>query len=257
MSNIYVVNYANGSIANFVFEKELKKNINVIVENEKGEQFGYVVKKNDNKTNENQYHHIIRMANSNDYKKYKQNKEDEKNVLVYAKKLSKDLKLKMNIVNVYYTFDRSQLLINFYADERIDFREYAKKMAFKYKTRIELRQIGARDRSKEICGIGQCGNKLCCSRFLNEMESVSINMAKNQGLALNPSKINGCCNRLMCCLAYEDDIYSENRAELPKIGSKVMYKGKNEVVKSLNVINNKAVIFVDKERIELSAEECR
>lgn len=256
MKNLYVVNYANGCIGNFVFDKYLKNNINVIVENEKGEQFGTVIKKVEKNFDENKFHRIIRMASTIDYNKYKKNLSDENNIILFAKKLAKELNLKMNVINSVYSFDRSQLLINFYADERVDFREYAKKLAQKYKTRIELRQIGARDRSKEVSGIGPCGQKFCCARFLNNLDSVSINMAKNQNLALNPAKINGSCNRLMCCLAYEDDIYSGNRSKLPQIGSKIKYNGKDEVVRSLKVLENKVIIFVDKERIEISAEEC-
>lgn len=256
MNKIYVVNYADGNVSNFVFEKDLKKNINVIIENEKGEHFGFVVEELKKDIDETKYHRIKRIANSSDFKRYKQNLEDQEEVVVYAKKVVKDLKLKMRIINSVYSFDRSQLLINFSADERVDFREYAKKLAQKYRTRIELRQIGARDRSKEVSGYGQCGQQLCCSRFLKEMDTVTINMAKNQNLALNPTKINGSCNRLMCCLAYEDETYSDNRSSLPDIGSKINYKGKNEIVRSLKILDNKAIIYVDKERIEINANDC-
>ena len=127
----------------------------------------------------------------------------------------------MKILNASFTFDRNQLLFNFLADDRVDFRELAKKLASVYKTRIELRQIGVRDKAKEVGGIGQCGRTLCCYSFLKDMSSVSINMAKNQNLALNPTKINGACGRLMCCLAYENDFYKECRNGLPSVGDNI------------------------------------
>ncbi len=125
----------------------------------------------------------------------------------------------MNILNSYFTFDRNQLVFNFIAEDRVDFRELAKKLAQKYKTRIELRQIGVRDKAKRVGGLGPCGLFLCCNSFLTDFNSVSINMAKNQFLALNPSKINGVCGRLLCCLGYENDVYTELKKDFPKLGS--------------------------------------
>ena len=127
----------------------------------------------------------------------------------------------MKIIDACYTFDREQLMFRFLADERIDFRQLAKELGSIYKTRIELRQVGIRDKAKEIGGIGPCGRMLCCNSFLTEFDSVSINMAKNQNLSLNPSKINGVCGRLLCCLKYENDNYSEYKKELPDVGSKI------------------------------------
>ena len=127
----------------------------------------------------------------------------------------------MKIIDACYTFDREQLMFRFLADERIDFRQLAKDLGAIYKTRIELRQVGIRDKAKEIGGIGPCGRMLCCNSFLTEFDSVSINMAKNQNLSLNPSKINGVCGRLLCCLKYENDNYSEYKKDLPDVGSKI------------------------------------
>lgn len=251
MRFVYVVSYDNGSINNFTSNFEVSVGQNVIVNNEKGEHFGKVLQKNENKTKQD-YHIISRIASKEDNNKFNKNLKDANQSLIYSKKLAEELKLKMNIVSSVYSFSRSQLLINFYADERVDFREYAKKLAYKYKTRIELRQIGARDRSKEISGYGICGQKLCCSRHLSEMESVSINMAKNQNLALNPTKINGVCNRLLCCLAYEDDIYTENRNELPQVGQRIKYEDNDYTVKSLDILKKEFIIYVDKERVRLT-----
>ena len=139
---------------------------------------------------------------------------------------------------------------NFIADERVDFRNLVKDIAAKYKTRIELHQMGVRDKSKEIGGLGQCGRELCCSKFLNSMETISINMAKNQNIALNPSKINGACGRLLCCLAYEDDVYSDHRDILPKMGDVIKTADGEGKVVSLDVLNKKYTVLIDGEKKE-------
>jgi cell fate regulator YaaT (PSP1 superfamily) len=151
----------------------------------------------------------------------------------------------MNFVDCYYTLNQNQLIFNFTADDRIDFRNLAKKLAGKYKTRIELRQIGVRDKAKRIGGIGPCGLFLCCNTFLTDFNSVSINMAKNQNLALNPSKINGLCGRLYCCLSYEDEVYSKLRKELPEVGEIINKNGVKGKVISLDILNNKYRIETD------------
>ena len=130
-------------------------------------------------------------------------------------------KLNMMILESNYTFDRNQLLFTFLADNRVDFRNLAKNLGSKFKTRIELRQVGVRDKAREVGGYGCCGRPLCCSKFLTDFDSVSINMAKTQNIALNPTKINGVCGRLLCCLKYENDTYKEYGKNLPKIGKKV------------------------------------
>ena len=137
----------------------------------------------------------------------------------------------MSFVDAYYNFDNSQLYLSFIADNRIDFRELVKQLAYKYKTRIELVQIGIRDKARRIGGLGPCGMQLCCNRFLTDFNSVSISMAKNQLIALNPTKINGLCGRLLCCLGYENDTYLELKKELPKVGFTVnTSKGTGKVV---------------------------
>ena len=161
---------------------------------------------------------VIRKATKDDYNIYINNKKDADKAILEARKLVNKLKLDMRIIDASFTFDRSQLLFNFLADERVDFRELAKRLAQIYKTRIELRQIGVRDKAKEVGGIGPCGRFLCCNQFLTDFNSVSINMAKNQYLSLNPAKINGVCGRLLCCLKYEDEIYTELKEGLPLIG---------------------------------------
>lgn len=161
---------------------------------------------------------VLRVATKDDINKYNTNKDKAEKALSDAKGISKDLNLEMNFIDSYFYLDNSQLVFSFLSDNRVDFRELAKKLASKYKTRIELRQVGVRDKSKKIGGLGPCGLFLCCNSFLTDFNSVSINMAKNQMLALNPSKINGICGRLLCCLGYENDTYTELKKDLPKIG---------------------------------------
>ena len=162
----------------------------------------------------------------------------------------------MKIINATYTFDRKQLIFNFLADERVDFRELAKRLASVYRTRIELRQIGARDKAREIGGVGSCGEKICCAKFLNHIESVSMNMAKNQGLALNPAKINGLCGRLLCCLTYEDEEYLACNKGMPDIGEYIeTEKGKGPVI-SKDILNRSYKVLVNNEKIDISLGDC-
>jgi cell fate regulator YaaT (PSP1 superfamily) len=180
----------------------LKDGDSVIVETEKGLQYGDVVNTSVNEFNKNnlEFKNVIRLANKNDYKKHINNQKDADIALVKCNDLINQYGLDMKIIDASYTFDREQLIFRFVSDNRVDFRQLAKEMGTMFKTRIELRQVGIRDKSKEIGGFGPCGRKLCCNTFLTEFDSVSINMAKNQNLSLNPTKINGVCGRLLCCL---------------------------------------------------------
>lgn len=200
---------------------DLEKNDKVVIDSDNGLQLGVVVKANYKEKEENlvlPLQNVVRKATDEDIKNNQDNLKITEEALKEAKKYSKELELDMNFVDSYYNLDKSQLIFTFLSDNRVDFRELAKKLAQKYKTRIELRQIGVRDKSKKIGGLGPCGLFLCCNSFLNDFNSVSINMAKNQFLALNPSKINGVCGRLLCCLDYENDVYTELKKDLPKIG---------------------------------------
>ena len=176
--------------------------------------------------------------------------EEEDNII------PEEMNLDMRFIDSYYTFDRNQLIFNFMADNRIDFRELAKRLAQLYHTRIELRQVGVRDKAKQIGGIGPCGRFLCCSTFLTDFDSVSINMAKNQYIALNPTKINGVCGRLLCCLKYEDDQYKEMKKGLPKIGQTVEYAGVKGKVSSINLLTKKMILEQgNKSFVEVDLEE--
>ena len=142
----------------------------------------------------------------------------------------------MKFLDAFFTFDRKQLVFQFLSDNRVDFRELAKSLAGIYKTRIELRQVGVRDKAKNISGIGKFGRKICCSSFLNDLDSVGIAQVKNQNLALNPSKINGICGRLLCCLKYEDETYTDLKKDFPKIGTRLIYNNEQYRISSMNVL---------------------
>lgn len=219
--------------------ENLKYNTPVVVDTEKGLQYGIIAKELtevEKSKITGILKKVVRIANKKDIKDYNQNQKDAKSALNKCRSLVKKYNLNMKIIDSSYTLNREQLLFHFLSDNRIDFRNLAKELASIYKTRIELRQVGVRDKAKNIGGIGMCGCTLCCSKFLNEFDSVSINMAKNQNLSLNPTKINGACGRLLCCLKYEDETYEELRKDLPKIGKIVETKqGKGKVV-SLDVL---------------------
>ena len=216
----------------------------VIVDTDRGLQLGYVasfVEKEDQQERMN----VLKIANKNDLKQNQFNIKDAQKALQKAEEISNKLGLDMKFIDSYYTFDRKQLVFQFLSDNRVDFRELAKQLAAIYKTRIELRQVGVRDKAKEVSGLGQCGRKLCCSTFLNDLDSVGIAQVKNQNLALNPSKINGLCGRLLCCLKYEDDLYSMYRADLPEVGDKVKYEGEEGTVISIDIPRRKYVLLTE------------
>lgn len=180
---------------------------------------------------------FVKLVSGTEYKIVKRNETLAREALNVARKYADSLNMSMGFVFSEYTFDRKQLFFSFVADTRIDFRELAKRLAQKYKTRIELRQIGVRDKSSIIGGLGPCGLPLCCNTFLSEFNSVSINMAKNQLLALNPSKINGVCGRLLCCLNYENDYYREMKKLMPNVGEILLFEGENVKVISCDYLN--------------------
>ncbi|MDO5039650.1 stage 0 sporulation family protein [Clostridium sp.] len=176
---------------------------------------------------------VLRIADENDIKKHEENKAKEKEALEICTKKILEHNLVMKLIDVEYTFDNNKVIFYFTADGRVDFRELVKDLATIFKTRIELRQIGVRDEAKMIGGLGPCGRSLCCSSFLGDFASVSIKMAKEQNLSLNPTKISGICGRLMCCLNYEQSTYESIRKELPKVGSIVKTpEGTGEVVQN-------------------------
>ncbi len=200
----------------------LKKGDKVIVETAQGEEYGEVMIANRQIEDDkilSPLKKVLRIANHHDNRRFEECKKIEKEAFKVCEKKIKEHKLPMNLTDVECKFDNSKILFYFTADGRIDFRELVKDLAAIYKTRIELRQIGVRDIVKRIGGNGVCGRELCCCTFLSNFEAVSIKMAKEQNISLNPSKISGNCGRLMCCLKYEDNVYKEKLQKLPNIGA--------------------------------------
>lgn len=187
---------------------------------------------------------VIRIADSQDAKLVEDNKQAAHNAFTVCQDKIKDHQLRMKLVDVEYTFDRNKIIFYFTAEGRVDFRELVKDLAGIFRTRIELRQIGVRDEAKMLGGIGPCGRILCCSSFLGDFEPVSIKMAKDQNLSLNPTKISGLCGRLMCCLKYEHDNYESAKDDLPRVGSEVVTSFGNGRLVSLNVSERMAKVQV-------------
>lgn len=179
---------------------------------------------------------IVRKAEPFDIANYKENLEKAKESLLMCQKEAQSLGLAMNLISCDFTLDRSKVIFSYLADERVDFRDLLKILASRLHTRIELRQIGTRDKAKIIGGIGICGLPLCCSTFLSEFDGISISRAKNQLLALNIPKLSGHCGKLICCLKYEDEAYSDLRKDFPKVGTRFKYNDMMYRVASMNVL---------------------
>lgn len=180
---------------------------------------------------------IVRIASKNDEQSFQKNKADEIGILKKTKEFSKELKLEMKVLEAEYTLDRAKLIIYFESENRVDFRDLVKKLAEIYHTRIELRQVGSRDGAKAFGGIGPCGLIVCCKTFITEFENVSVKMAKNQNLSLNPVKISGNCGKLLCCINYENELYKELRKLAPDIGDIVQTADGPAKILSCDVLN--------------------
>lgn len=214
----------------------------VIVETSQGEEYGEVAISNrmvPDETVTKPLKKVIRIATYKDKKHYEENKKKEKEAFEICLNKIKEHKLDMTLTDVEFKFDNSKVLFYFTADGRIDFRDLVKDLAAIFKTRIELRQIGVRDEVRRIGGNGVCGRELCCCSFLGNFETVSIKMAKEQNMSLNPSKISGNCGRLMCCLKYEQDVYEEKIKRLPKIGAIVKTEDGEGVVEGVETLKER------------------
>lgn len=232
---------------------EIKKYDNAIVETARGLEFGEVVigiREVAEDDIVSPLKKVIRIATEEDKSKNINNKEREKDAFDICLKKITDHNLSMKLIDVEYTFDNSKIIFYFVADGRIDFRELVKDLAAIFRTRIELRQIGVRDESKMIGGLGPCGRSMCCSSFLGDFEPVSIKMAKEQSLSLNPTKISGVCGRLMCCLNYEQSTYENIRKRTPIVGSIVKTPdGEGEVVEN-NILLERVKV-----RLKINSDE--
>ena len=230
-------------------EETLKKGDKVIVETARGIECGEVAMENRDVAEEGIVHPLkkmIRKANEADLKKVEQNEKLEKNAFEICLKKIADHKLEMKLVDVEYTFDNNKILFYFTADGRVDFRELVKDLASVFRTRIELRQIGVREEAKMLGGLGICGKPFCCSTFLGEFQPVSIKMAKEQGLSLNPVKISGTCGRLMCCLKYEQAAYTDLLKTTPKVGAIVTTPEGKGVVVDQNLLTGMLKVRMDR-----------
>ena len=230
---------------------EIKSGDHVIVETARGVEYGSVVLAPRDVEDEKVVQplkEVIRIANTQDDKKEETNRKKEKEAFRICLKKIREHSLNMKLIDVEYTFDNNKILFYFTADGRIDFRELVKDLASIFKTRIELRQIGVRDETKILGGIGICGRPLCCHTYLSEFVPVSIKMAKEQNLSLNPTKISGVCGRLMCCLKNEEETYEELNKKLLNKGDRVTTSdGLKGEVQSVNVLRQLVKVIVDVE----------
>lgn len=229
-------------------ELELQQGDHVIVETARGTECGEVAKGPHDVPDSSivkPLKTVTRMADAVDVRRMQQNRADEKRAFSVCEERIAKHKLDMKLVDVEYTLDRNKILFYFTADGRIDFRDLVKNLAGVFRTRIELRQIGVRDESKMLGGLGICGQPFCCSRFLRDFQPVSIKMAKEQGLSLNPAKISGSCGRLMCCLAYEQPAYEYLNRITPGVGSIVKTPEGVGAVVETNVISGTLRVRMD------------
>ncbi|MDR7857611.1 stage 0 sporulation family protein [Tissierella sp.] len=221
-------------------EIDVKFNDFVVVETARGIEFGHVVVGPKEVTEEEivaPLKKVLRVALDEDFDIHRENKKKAAEAIELCKQKVEEHNLSMKLVDVEYTFDNNKVIFYFTADGRVDFRELVKDLAAIFKTRIELRQIGVRDEAKMIGGIGPCGKTVCCGQFLGEFEPVSIKMAKEQSLSLNPTKISGLCGRLMCCLKYEHSVYEELLKGMPQVGAIVLTpEGKGIVVETYTLL---------------------
>ena len=251
MIKIIGVRFRNAGKIYYFDPKKLpiKKGDHVIVETAREIEYGSVVADAREVTDDQVVQPlkpVIRIANADDNARAQRNKEKEKEAFRICLEKIRKHKLEMKLIDTEYTFDNNKVLFYFTADGRIDFRELVKDLASVFKTRIELRQIGVRDETKVVGGVGICGRELCCHTFLSEFAPVSIKMAKEQNLSLNPTKISGVCGRLMCCLKNEEDTYEYLNSRLPGIGDRVIADdGLKGEVQSVNVLRQLVKVLVD------------
>ena len=230
---------------------KIKKGDHVIVETARGMECGTVMIGNSTVEDDKvvlPLKPVVRTATEKDLAVVEQNRKKQQEAFKICQEKIAKHKLEMKLVDVEYTFDGNKILFYFTADGRVDFRELVKDLASVFRTRIELRQIGVRDEAKMLGGLGICGREFCCSSFLGEFQPVSIKMAKEQGLSLNPTKISGTCGRLMCCLKYEQDAYEELLHSTPRVGSTVRTKDGRGIVTEVNLLTGMLKVASEKDQ---------
>ncbi|MDY2575546.1 MAG: regulatory iron-sulfur-containing complex subunit RicT [Bacilli bacterium] len=240
-------------------DDSLKKDDIVICETTRGIEIGKIFDKSIIKESKNleEYPPILRKGDSDDLKIHEINLKKAEEAIRICQKCADKQNLEMKVIASEFMFDLSKVIIYYLSENRVDFRDLLKELALEFHCRIELRQVGSRDKAKLIGGIGVCGLKLCCTTFLNEFDGISITMAKNQMLALNIPKLSGQCGKLMCCLKYENDTYSDLQNSLPRIGSKVKYKDQVYKITSMNVITQMIRLENRDEVVNVNYEEIK
>lgn len=253
MTEVISIRFKNGG-KDYFFDPDgnkVKVGDKIIVEMQRGKEMGTVSEVNhevDDDKIVKPLRKMLRFATQKDFDRIEENHKKEAEAFKICEKKIEEHKLDMKLTKVEYSFDSSQIIFFFTADGRVDFRELVKDLASEFHTRIELRQIGVRDEAKMLGGIGICGQPYCCKQFLNDFEAVSIKMAKEQGLSLNPTKVSGSCGRLMCCLKYEQDAYEHLSSFTPKVGAIVKTRdGKATVIDSNLISGNLIVKLTDTE----------
>lgn len=241
MDYLFGVTFANQTkIQYFLSNYEVKQGELVVCESTRGIEIGSIVSEPKeyivNPDEPIPFNYIMHIATEDELIIYENNKKECLDAMKIVQAQSSNLNLGMNVISADYTLDKTKLTISYLAEDRVDFRELLKVLASLYHCRIELRQIGPRDKAKMIGGIGICGLPLCCSTFLNEFDGISITMAKNQMLALNIPKLSGHCGKLICCLKYEDETYTIEKKDMPKIGLRVNYENQIYRINSINII---------------------
>lgn len=234
----------SGKVFNTNSDLELEINDIVVVDTIRGLELAIVSKVSNDEVTE-EIKSVIRKASDADIKKMDELKKQAPQIHKLTNELIAKYKLEMKLVDVNFTLDGTKVIINYVCEDRVDFRELVKDLASSLRARIELRQIGIRDQAKIIGGIGFCGKECCCKKYLNDFDKVSIKMAKTQGLSLNPTKISGICGRLMCCLAYENELYADISVKMPKLNSKVKTKDGLGTVVYNNILKQIVTVRVD------------
>lgn len=262
MANIVGVKFKDAGKLYYFSPGKLHVNVgdNVIVETARGLEFGKVTQ-GETTVKDSELvaplKNIIRIANEKDKRKHKENLAKKENAMRLCQEKIDAHKLEMKLIDVEYTFDNSKVVFYFTADGRVDFRELVKDLASVFRMRIELRQIGVRDEAKMLGGVGNCGRGLCCNTWLSDFEPVSIKMAKVQNLSLNPTKISGICGRLMCCLKFENEVYTHLKKGMPTTGERIKTPDGMAVVMDVNILENniKTRLIVEEGSKEKNIEE--
>ena len=249
MIRMVLVKMANGKTEEFdASDLLLDTGDHVIVETEKGLVLGHVVtppREKEKRFFLKSPKKAVRKATPEDLEQFERNRKFEQEAFQFCLRKIKERGLNMKLVKAEVLLDRSKVLFYFTSEKRVDFRELVKDLASEFRMRIEMRQIGVRDEAKMICGMGSCGRELCCAKFMHHFELVSVRMAKEQNLALNPSKISGICGRLMCCLAYEFPTYLDMKKNLPKVGKQIVTRaGKGKIIRQ-NVLSRTVTVQLE------------